>query len=279
MYPDNQKITMNGEEINWPGVDAGGKFTNGNFSDPVAQPPSFIPAETINLILDNMASLITSLGGSPNNRDISQLDIVKTYIDSLKTAIDGSIAAHIGNTGNPHGVTKAQLGLGNVENAALSTHTGNTGNPHGVTKAQVGLSNVANTAQVTNVAWSSNKLTKTINGSTTDIVTAATLKTALGVSSATSDINSTGHNYMRFNNGWQIVLGAYDAPANSYIITLPVSFTSNAFTVVSTHFGNNDAWQASSAENYYAYTANTIRRYKTSTTSFSLYIVAIGSWK
>jgi hypothetical protein len=60
--------------------------------------------------------------------------------------------AHTGNTSNPHDVTKAQVGLGDVNNtsdankpvstaqqAALDAHTGNTSNPHGVTRAQIGL--------------------------------------------------------------------------------------------------------------------------------------------
>lgn len=72
MYPDNQELTLNGEKVMWPGVDASGKFTNGDFNDPLV-PPSFIPAETINLILDNLAELIKRSGGTPNNTSITQL--------------------------------------------------------------------------------------------------------------------------------------------------------------------------------------------------------------
>lgn len=93
-----------------------------------------------------------------------------------------SLISHLANVSNPHGVTKAQVGLGNVDNTAdsaksvkyatsagsatkatqdasgnviastyatatnLTSHTGNKSNPHGVTKAQVGLSNVPNVA-------------------------------------------------------------------------------------------------------------------------------------
>ena len=80
---------------------------------------------------------------------------------------------HIANTSNPHKVTKAQVGLGNVDNTSdaakpvstaqataiadakkagtdaqsnLTTHANNKSNPHGVTKAQVGLGNVDNTS-------------------------------------------------------------------------------------------------------------------------------------
>ena len=72
MYPDNQELTLNGEKVMWPGVDASGKFTNGAFDNPLV-PPSFIPAETINLILDNLAGLVKRSGGTPNNTSLTQL--------------------------------------------------------------------------------------------------------------------------------------------------------------------------------------------------------------
>lgn len=76
------------------------------------------------------------------------------------------IAAHKADTNNPHNVTKAQVGLGNVNNTSdedkpvstaqatainavqddLTGHKGNKSNPHDVTKAQVGLGNVDNTS-------------------------------------------------------------------------------------------------------------------------------------
>ena len=62
-----------------------------------------------------------------------------------------SLISHLADKNNPHGVTKSQIGLGNVNNtsdadkpistatqAAITAHTGNTNNPHGVTAAQVG---------------------------------------------------------------------------------------------------------------------------------------------
>ncbi len=72
MYPDNKEITIYGKKVQWPGVDKNGKFTNGSFSDP-HEPPSFIPAGTINLILDNLSELITKLGGKPDNTSVTQL--------------------------------------------------------------------------------------------------------------------------------------------------------------------------------------------------------------
>ena len=40
----------------------------------------------------------------------------------------------------------ANLNSGKAENSALTSHTSNTSNPHSVTKAQVGLSDVDNTS-------------------------------------------------------------------------------------------------------------------------------------
>ena len=72
MYPENQEITMGGEVVMYPGVDENGKFTNGDFNNPLI-PPSFIPAETINLLLDNVGNFIKVLGGIPNNADENQI--------------------------------------------------------------------------------------------------------------------------------------------------------------------------------------------------------------
>lgn len=103
------------------------------------------------------------------------------YMTPLRTAqaIDLKVAAannHLSDKNNPHGVTKAQVNLGNVENYPIATqaqaeggaandvymtplrtkqaidvqmvsvisHVNDKNNPHAVTKTQVGLSNVQN---------------------------------------------------------------------------------------------------------------------------------------
>ena len=119
------------------------------------------------------------------NGDITNaLNEAKVYTDAAKTAlnklitdeaaarqaadkvIQDNLNAHIGNTSNPHKVTKAQIGLGNVQNLApadmpvstaqaasiadakaagtkaqtdLSTHANRKDNPHNVTRTQLGL--------------------------------------------------------------------------------------------------------------------------------------------
>ncbi|MGG0735733.1 phage baseplate upper protein [Bacillus licheniformis] len=61
--------------------------------------------------------------------------------------------AHAAKTNNPHKVTKAQVGLSNVDNVKqaskteFDSHANNKSNPHAVTKAQIGLSNVDDVQQ------------------------------------------------------------------------------------------------------------------------------------
>lgn len=98
---------------------------------------------------------------------------LKTYIDnqisdtgSDVTALETKVNNHIANKSNPHGVTKSQVGLGNVNNTSdadkpvstaqaaaiadakaagtaaqtsINSHAGRKDNPHTVTRAQLGL--------------------------------------------------------------------------------------------------------------------------------------------
>ncbi len=87
MYPENQEITMGGETVNYPGLDQNGKFTNGDFNNPLV-PPSFIPAETINLLLDNMGGFINHLGGEANNHGENQISTAfAAYIQTMMNGI------------------------------------------------------------------------------------------------------------------------------------------------------------------------------------------------
>jgi hypothetical protein len=91
--------------------------------------------------------------------------LLDTIQDNTGTISTG-LSTHIANKNNPHEVTKAQVGLGNVDNTSdankplsgaqsaalgakadatvLAAHIGNSSNPHAVTKAQVGLGSVDN---------------------------------------------------------------------------------------------------------------------------------------
>ncbi|HEY9571043.1 MAG TPA: phage tail protein [Metalysinibacillus sp.] len=64
--------------------------------------------------------------------------------------VQTNLNEHIADTENPHNVTKAQVGLSNVDNVKQANkvefdiHTADKANPHGVTKSQVGLASVLN---------------------------------------------------------------------------------------------------------------------------------------
>ena len=133
--------------------------------------------EVIAPILNENLDILAGTGGAGEiGTDDGQT--VQDHLDA--TASGADLTAHLKDMNNPHQVTKAQVGLGNVDNTSdankpvstaqaaalalkantsdmnaalgnkadkttLNAHTGNTQNPHQVTKAQVGLGNVDNT--------------------------------------------------------------------------------------------------------------------------------------
>lgn len=81
-----------------------------------------------------------------------ELDDVKNYIDgSNNVAYEG----HMNNLNNPHGVTKAQIGLSQVENQKnanfydLENHMLDRNNPHDVTAIQIGAAPLARAINTT----------------------------------------------------------------------------------------------------------------------------------
>lgn len=142
----------------------------GNFSNPHQTTKSQVGLGSVeNYPVASQAEAVT---GTANDRYMTPLR-TKNAIDSV-TAV---YAQHISRTDNPHSVTKAQVGLGSVENypvatqaeaqagvvnvkymtplrvkeaidaisgTAINAHIGNTSNPHNVTKSQVGLGSVQN---------------------------------------------------------------------------------------------------------------------------------------
>lgn len=123
------------------------------------------------------ADMFNKLNSGLNGDITNALNEAKAYTDAAKIALEKliqdsdkvikeSLDAHIGNKSNPHNVTKAQVGLGNVQNLApadmpvstaqaaaiadakaagtkaqtdLNTHANRRDNPHNVTRAQLGL--------------------------------------------------------------------------------------------------------------------------------------------
>jgi hypothetical protein len=120
---------------------------------------------------------------------------VKTQLNS-NTVVSGSsqinvasttgystISSHISSTSNPHSVTAAQVGLGNVTNESKATMFASptfTGTVSGVTATHVGLGNVTNESKAT--MFSSPTFTGTVSGVTATHV-------GLGNVNNTSDAN------------------------------------------------------------------------------------------
>ena len=69
--------------------------------------------------------------GTFTGSTVADSSTVKTAIQALETAVETkattlSLSSHTGDDSNPHTVTKAQVGLTNVEDTALSTWAGTT---------------------------------------------------------------------------------------------------------------------------------------------------------
>ena len=69
--------------------------------------------------------------GTFTGSTVADSSTVKTAIQALETSVEtkattASLSSHTGNSSNPHTVTKAQVGLTNVEDTALSTWAGTT---------------------------------------------------------------------------------------------------------------------------------------------------------
>ena len=122
------------------------------------------------------ATLQSNITKEVNDRKGEITRVEKLITDEAATRaqadidVNEKVDLHIGNKSNPHGVTKAQVGLGNVNNTSdadkpvstaqataiadakaagtnaqtnLTTHLQNMSNPHGVTRDQLGLGTTA----------------------------------------------------------------------------------------------------------------------------------------
>ena len=110
------------------------------------------------------------LGNVDNTADINKPVSVaqQNALDTLSNSLNTAINNHVGNTNNPHKVTKEQVGLGKVDNTSdlekpisvatqnaisevvsnLDKHIADKNNPHEVTKEQIGLGRVDNTSDL-----------------------------------------------------------------------------------------------------------------------------------
>lgn len=147
-YPDlfvntaDDSLSYKAPDGSWKPIAGGGTGGGGNVDDVRVNGRSIVENKVANIVVD------TELNEQSLN------PIANSLFAPRITAIGNALSAHITNKTNPHNVTAAQIGLGNVntELAAvegdISAHKKNTDNPHNVTAAQIGLGNVDNTSDM-----------------------------------------------------------------------------------------------------------------------------------
>lgn len=72
----------------------------------------------------NISLSASDVGADPSGSSNSALSSAKSYTDAQVSTVNNTLTSHTGNTSNPHSVTKAQVGLGNVENKSSATIRG-----------------------------------------------------------------------------------------------------------------------------------------------------------
>lgn len=158
-----------------------------DYGQSIAQSAGKINAITVNgtaqTVEDKTAKIIVNKStvglGNVNNTSDNEKPVSSAQASAIAdakqagTTAQANLEAHIGNKENPHEVTKAQVGLSDVDNtsdknkpvstlqataiadakkagtdaqANLTAHINDKENPHEVTKAQVGLGDVDNTS-------------------------------------------------------------------------------------------------------------------------------------
>lgn len=145
-YPDlfvntaDDSLSYKAPDGSWKPIAGGGGGGGGLVDD--------VQVNGVSIVVDKTANIPVDLGTDADSSNPIANKAVVAALNGLSTNIND----HKNNKTNPHNVTAAQLGLGNVntELAAvegdISAHKRDTDNPHNVTKSQVGLGNVDNTS-------------------------------------------------------------------------------------------------------------------------------------
>ena len=236
MYPDNQELDIFGEKVQWPGVDSSGKFSNGSFQNPLEK-PSFIPAETINLILDNLSELIKKLGGTPDNTSIDQLAKLFTVAATANAGImrDASGRAKVAAPEADDDIARkvdVRNGDATIKDS-LDAHIGNRNNPHSVTKAKIGLGNVDNTSDAQkSVKYAATAGSAKANGGNADTVGGFKAGNGTGMLVPVTAFSiSGGTGYIKFGNGLLLQWGATGKKEQITTVYFPIAFQSSNYAI------------------------------------------------
>lgn len=146
-YPDlfvntaDDSLSYKAPDGSWKPIAGGGGGSGGGLVDDIL-------INGVSIVTDKTANIPVDLGTDADSSNPIANKAVVAALNGLSTNIND----HKNNKTNPHNVTAAQIGLGNVntELAAvegdISAHKKDTDNPHNVTAAQIGLGNVNNTS-------------------------------------------------------------------------------------------------------------------------------------
>ena len=147
-YPDlfvnttDDSLSYKAPDGSWKPIAGGGSGGGGLVDDVQVNGQSIVENKVANIVVDTQSN------------EQSSNPVANSLFTAQITALGTTLSSHANNKTNPHNVTAAQIGLGNVntELAAvegdISAHKKDTDNPHNVTKSQVGLGNVDNTSDM-----------------------------------------------------------------------------------------------------------------------------------
>ena len=211
---------------------------------------------------DGLSSNYEDLVGIPSGivSGSSQIDVTATTNFS-------TVSSHISSTSNPHSVTKAQVGLGNVTNeskATMFTSPTFTGTVSGVSKAMVGLGSVDNTsdsakpvstAQQTALDLKANLASPTFTGTVGGVSKGMVgLGNVDNTSDANKPVSTAQQNALdtKLNiNGDGVVSGSSQidvtATTNYSNVSSHISSTSNPHSVTATQVGLGNVTNESKA--------------------------------
>ena len=108
----------------------------------------------------------TTNRNNPHNVTKSQVGLAN--VTNVEQASKADFDAHARDTTKHITQQERTSWNGKADSRALTDHTGNRNNPHGVTKAQVGLGNVANVEQASKSEFNSHSQNSTIHVSSVD---------------------------------------------------------------------------------------------------------------
>ena len=183
------------------------------------------------VITQQEVTMIIAIGEAEN--------VTAVYSPHQQYALAADLAAHTGSTNNPHGVTKAQVGLGNVPNLAPSnmtvsfeqaanrdnimtgeklsvlfgkikkvfadviSHLTNTSNPHSVTLAQVGGAAATHTHSALDIKSGENDAALPVTAGGTDVKTLNALRNLIGINASVGIYTGDGTQKRGLNLGFK----------------------------------------------------------------------------